>query len=285
MNLTDILLALNARTCFPLACEFNLITITIIMIKMIKMIIIIIPYFASSIFDLLFYCFLKSSIVYVADKATHISQLERLGRQQISRDIMPMLKGNMWIDGHAVESETITPATHRKQVSHRQDKADTEMSVHASHLENGAGQLVQICEPLATIVPKSEPVEEVVVPPKESKRIRRKTTLRREGRDDFLQITFGEITNWQSENSHRNRQENLKTIDVLKKALIGTEMTARHSEIKGTSQDVESDQETEHPVRFQPLSATTDLPPVDTVGTDGGVHWLKPKPEHGHGGD
>ncbi|KAG0625023.1 hypothetical protein M758_2G021900 [Ceratodon purpureus] len=220
-----------------------------------------------------------------ADKATHISQLERLGRQQISRDIMPILKGNMGSDGHAVESKTITPAVHRKQSSYIHDKADTEMSVHASHPENGAGQLVQICEPLASIVPKSEPVEEVVLPPKESKRIRRKTTMRREGRDDFLQITFGEITNWQPENSHRNRQENLETVDVHKKALIGTEMTLCHSEIRGTSQDLECNQETEHPVRFQLLSCTTDLPPLDRVGTDGGVHWLKPKPEHAHGGD
>lgn len=221
----------------------------------------------------------------VADKATHISQLERLGRQQISRDIMPILKRKLWIDGHVLESENTNPATHSNVINHTLDNADTEASIRASHLENGVGHVVQNCNPLATVLPKLEPVEEVVVPPRESKRIRRKTTLRREGREDFLQITFGEITNWQPEGSRQNRQENLETIDVYKNAPIGSEMTGRYSEIREASQDLEGIQETELPVQFQLVSATIDRPALDMVGADGGLHWLKPKPEYIHGGN
>ena len=225
---------------------------------------------------------LGSSIVNVADKATHISQLEMLGRQQISRDIMPILKRNIWIDGHALESENAIPATHGKQVNHIHDKADTEARVHTSQLENGVGQVVQNCKPLVAVVPKPEPVEQVIVPPKESKRIRRKTTLRREGRDDFLQITFGETTDWQPDDLQRIRQENIETIDVHKKALIRGEMTGFHSDIRGASLDLESFQKTQHSVGLL-VSAAAECPGMDTVGADVGLHWLKPKPKHVHG--
>lgn len=181
---------------------------------------------------------LGSPIVNAADKATHISQLERLGRQQISRDIMPLLKRNIRIDGHGLESENATQTTQaqREQVNDIRDKADTEAGFHASHLENDVSQVALDVKPLITKVPKTESVEEVC-PPKESKRIRRKTTLRREGRDDFLQVTLGEPTNWLFQGPQYNRQENLVTSDVHKKTLIGSEMTSRQLD-SGVSRDL-----------------------------------------------
>jgi hypothetical protein len=261
---------------------------------------------------------LGSPIVDAADKATHISQLESLGRHPISCDIMPLQKRNLRTDGHGLESENATPTTRaqREQVNDVRDKADTEAGFHASHLENSVSQVVHDFKPLVTKVPKTEPVEEVC-PPKESKRIRRKTTLRREGRDDFLQVTLGEPTNWQLQGSQYNRQENLVTSDVHKKAQMTSEMTTRQFDSGGVSRDLVSSThrslelisstedlqennffisgsnhlseastlEADHLVRNSHVSATTDCPALDKLGSDTGVHWLKPKPEPVNGGD
>lgn len=257
-----------------------------------------------------------------ADKATHIFQLERLGRQQISRDIMPIFKKNPRIDADGPEAVIagLSNQACREQVEHVHDKPDSKAGFHASHVADDTSQNAKNVKPMVPKTPKKEPLEEVG-PPKEGKKTRRKTTQRREGRDDFLQVAVGETSNWEPQDLNLSRQENIEISDVLRKTLLGSEPKNGVSQplvpsthelellldsnasrpdplsrtkdlqdnkrfISGSNyQDQTGMHGTEHSVRNQKVSIAADQQTLDRVGAVENEQWLKPKPEPVHGGD
>lgn len=173
------------------------------------------------------------------------------------------------------------------------DIRDTEAGCHSSALEKDARQVIHDLKPLTTKQPKTEPVQEVC-PPKETKRIRRKTTLRREGRDDFLQVTLGEPLNWQYQASHfDNRQEitsddhkkaTSRQSDSLMESSTHRSLEPQHDAPKLELYSVPSDSHLQ--LISGPSEANDhDCPALDKLGSDAGEHWLEPKPEPIHGGD
>lgn len=192
----------------------------------------------------------------------------------------------MRIDG-GPEDATSTP---REQIEEVDNIRDSEAGCHGSPSEKGAGQVTDDLKPVTTKRPKTEPIEEVC-PPKEIKRIKRKTTLRREGRDDLL---FGEPMNWQYQASHHNNRQEITSDDNTKETSrqlnkLMDSSTHRSLELQHDAPKLELysvPSESHKQLISGPSEASDhDCPALNKLGSGAGIHWLEPKTEPINGGD